>query len=528
MDKQKCIKKMMLAIVITSLLFCTYCPNYVAKQDTNIPELKLLTNFPLLDNFHRQHKLKMGNSFERSGWPQIYDKGIEDYSSAVTVDTQGNIIVTGYTGYTENTTDVVDFLTIKYDDEGNELWNTTFDSGTYDYAWDIISDSRDNVIVFGFNWTTYGDLQDLNIHFQVVKYDKDGVEQWNLTYHNDINNYPGGITVDSNDCILINGGYGNLYEVDFSCWTLKLDSDGLEIWNQTFNEDIITIGSDVAVDSNDNVVVGGMSASFFGQGYIVIRYDSNGNKISVHRYSRGTQPNAIALDSNDNIILTGQSFSQDSNSSTWYTTRSDKNGNLLWVREYDSGDPDIAEDVSVDSNGNIVTVGWSSFSIEDNYEQCAIIYDKDGKEICMKRPNIHGFISGVAIDNNDRIIITGTIDKGYNWDYFTNIFVDVAPPPVIMTKPEAKSFYILNNRFFQTPTNTFIIGKITISITSNNPTDVTKVEFYIDNKLRETLTAPPFEWIWSDRLFGRYIIKTMAYDESGSVAKYELNVWKFL
>jgi len=518
---------MMLVIFITMILFCSYSSSYVAKKDLDIPEISLVTNFPYLNNFYKQNKPNIVNTFERSGWPKIYDKGIEDYSSAITIDTQGNIIVTGYTGYFENDTEVLDFLTVKYDSEGNELWNTTFDSGTYDYAWDIVSDSEDNIIVLGFNWTTYGDLQNLSIYFQLVKYNKNGVEQWSLSYHIGIDNYPGGITVDSNDCIIINGGYGDLDQIDFSCWTLKLDSDGLELWNQTFNEGIIDIGTDVTVDSNDNVVIGGMSLSFFGQGYSAIKYDSNGNKISVHRFNRGNQPNAIALDSNDNIILTGQAFSQESNSSTWYTLKSGKNGNLLWTREYDSGDTDIAEDVSIDSNGNIITVGWSSFYKKDNYEQCAIIYDKDGKEFCMKRPNIHGFISGVAIDNNDRIIITGTMDKGNNWDYYTNIFFDVTPPSIITTKPEAKALYILNTKLLPLPRNTFIIGQIDININIDNLSDVVKVEFYIDNKLRETLNSPPFEWIWSDRLFGKYNIKTMAYDETGSIAKYELNVWKF-
>ena len=294
MSNQKFEKKMILVMLITILFICSYIPGGVAEAE--IPDIKLERNLPFFHILHQNHIQKMVNYIGESGWPQIYDKGIEDSSSAIIIDSQGDIIVTGYTGYiVDNSTDVVDFLTIKYDSEGNELWNVSFDSGTYDFAWDIAVDSFDNIIVFGFNWTTFGDQQDLNLSLRVVKYNKDGIEQWNVTYHNGIDNYPGGITVDSHDDIIINGGYGDLDALDFSCWTLKMDSEGMELWNQTFSEDLISIGTDVAVDSNDNIIVGGMTASFFGQGYCVIKYDNNGNKISVHRYGRGTQPNAITL-----------------------------------------------------------------------------------------------------------------------------------------------------------------------------------------------------------------------------------------
>ena len=300
----------MIVILITVLILCSLCPNYSAKID--VKEIKIKKNFPCFNNIRLQNKPNLVNIIERSGWPQIFDKGIEDSANAITIDTQGNIVVTGYTGYfIENSTDVMDFLTLKYDNEGNELWNVTYDSGSYDFAWDIITDSQDNIIIYGFNYTSREDIQDFNLTYRIVKYNKDGIELWNITYNPGIDNFPGGIDVDSNDCILFNGGTGDLDALDFHCWTMKTDSDGLELWNKTFKEDIISIGSDVAVDSNDNVLVGGMVASFMGQGYAIIRYDGFGNKLSVHRYNRATQPNAIAVDSSDNIVLTGQSYSSD-------------------------------------------------------------------------------------------------------------------------------------------------------------------------------------------------------------------------
>ncbi len=525
MSKGKIEKKMILIMLVTMLLLTSiFMPSGVSEAEKIDIKIKPITVF------HVPHNLlvpKIVNYMKDSGWPQIFDNGVEDSASAIAIDSQGNIIVTGYSGYISNfLSEEIDFLTVKYDSEGNELWNVTFDSGSYDFAWDVTVDASDDIILFGFNWTSYGDLENLRLYLRVVKYNKEGIEQWNLTFHNAINNYPGGITVDSQDNIIINGGYGYLDALEFNCWTLKMDNNGIILWNQTFTDDLLSIGTDVTVDSNDDIIVGGMSASFFGQGYCIIKYDTHGNKISVHRYG-GRQPNAIALDNDENIILTGQSYSSVSESGTWYTIKCDKQGNLLWIREFDSGYNNAADDVSTDPQGNIVTVGGSDFFGDSNYEQCAIIYDKDGNEICMKRPGITGFINGVAIDSEDRILVTGSIQQQSNWDFYTNRYVDITPPSVQLLKPEENYLYIFNTQLFPLSKNTIILGKITVIIDADNPSDVMKVEFYVNNVLKETITEPDYQWTWSGgKLFGKSILKVMAYDETGNIAKYEFNVWK--
>ena len=60
-------------------------------------------------------------------WPQIFDGGPEESASKMTIDSKDNIIVTGYSYNT--TTDRLNILTIKYDKDGNEIWNVCYDSG---------------------------------------------------------------------------------------------------------------------------------------------------------------------------------------------------------------------------------------------------------------------------------------------------------------------------------------------------------------------------------------------------------------
>jgi hypothetical protein len=474
---------------------------------------------PIINNYGQDMTLMSS----KSGWPQIFDNGPEDLSSSVVVDSDGNIIVTGYSADIEN--EEINFLTIKYDDDGNEIWNISYDSGINDYGWDLAVDSQDNVIVFGINYSSTEDI--MNNDNIIVKYSKDGIKQWNRTFPGKDDNYPGGIAVDSKDNIIITGGSGNLDALAFSCWILKIDRDGNKIWNITYLGEMFSMGADVVVNTNDEIFVGGMYASFFGQGYCIIKYTSTGAKIWTGRYGGNAQPYGMAIDSNENLILTGQTYSEDTNSSSWYTMKSDRDGNLLWTREYDSLNNERGADVTVDSNGNIITVGLFVTELNDVYH-CTVIYDENGEETCIKKPGIQGGLEGVVIDNNGKIVVTGTTGSSYNWNFYTDYYLDITPPSVEQDKPKLGYMYLFDKEMIPLFEKTIILGKITVNVAADDPSDIKKVEFYLDKELKDTTDEYPFKWTWNELSFGKHTIETMTYDFNGNIKRNEVIVWKFL
>lgn len=82
---------------------------------------------------------------------------------------------------------------------------------------------------------------------------------------------------------------------------------------------------------------------------------------------------------------------------------------------------------------------------------------------------------------------------------------------------------IINMRLF-TNIASIIFGNATISSTSSK--DVERVEFYVNNNLRFIDKDTPFNWLWDDQNFGKYIIKVIAYDSFGNQAYDEMKVWK--
>jgi hypothetical protein len=75
---------------------------------------------------------------------------------------------------------------------------------------------------------------------------------------------------------------------------------------------------------------------------------------------------------------------------------------------------------------------------------------------------------------------------------------------------------------------TVVIGKIVVSANaSDNQSGIERVEFYVDEVLKDTLYSAPYHWKWTDRgLFFPYTLKVVAYDYYGNFNSAIIKVWK--
>lgn len=344
-------------------------------------------------------------------WEQRYDGGLNDMAYAVAVDSKDNVIVTGTSR--DITRRDRDFYTIKYDKNGNVIWERRYDVATRDESYGVAVDSKDNIVVVG---TASG-------KYFIIKYDKNGELIWTNSPSRGNDDVAYGVAIDSQDNIIITG---RTKIVVYNYYTLKYDKDGNMLWRVmwTGGEDDVPYG--VAVDSKDNVIVTGFSSNGIdhkGRGdytYYTFKYDKDGNKLWHGKWATSypyAEAYGVTTDSKDNVIVTG--FVMIGNKYNFYTIKSDPEGKIIWDRVYDRSNYDRAYDVTVDLNDNVIVTGTTQ-SNGIHYGFCTIKYDSKGTLIWEKiyTHDRNDQANGVAIDSENNIIVTGGSDEK-TWEFLT-------------------------------------------------------------------------------------------------------------
>ncbi len=104
--------------------------------------------------------------------------------------------------------------------------------------------------------------------------------------------------------------------------------------------------------------------------------------------------------------------------------------------------------------------------------------------------------------------------------------IDDKPPTVEILKP-SNHIYICNRESFKSR-RPIIIGKIDIEIfAEDNESDISRVEVYINDKLKTTLNQKPYTFFWEERLFIRHTLKVKAFDNFGNYEETEIKVVRF-
>jgi hypothetical protein len=132
-------------------------------------------------------------------WVAIYSTLQQDQARSIAVDGQGNVYVTGNTGWygTQYSSDIG---TVKYDSTGVEQWVARFDGwGAWDEANDIAVDGQGNVYVTGYCY----------IGYITIKYSSFGSELWRV--HESWLSSASSIAVDEQGNVYVTGGLGNDY-----------------------------------------------------------------------------------------------------------------------------------------------------------------------------------------------------------------------------------------------------------------------------------------------------------------------------
>lgn len=201
------------------------------------------------------------------------------YQGSVVVDKLGNVYITGYSTGLDST---LDYATIKYDSNGNQLWVSRFytEVGKTDYADAIHVDDSMNVYVTGGSYKTGNDYE-----FATIKYDTSGMQQWVSYYNGTGNSWDeayGVLTDDSLNVYIVGRSPGPTTSADYVI--IKYSPSGNQMWEVRYVHNGYDWPFNIRMSSDKSIFIGGWTSPPSGMADMtIIKYSQT--PLGIESYS---------------------------------------------------------------------------------------------------------------------------------------------------------------------------------------------------------------------------------------------------
>jgi len=359
-------------------------------------------------------------------WRAVYDNsGGQDQATAVVVDGNDNVIVTGFAWNGLNN----DIHTIKYDGAtGAVLWQHTLNGAANgnDVGTSIAVDGLNNVYVGGYSQDAAG-----NNSYIIVKYAPTGVNPvgepvWTaiadgaVTGINRVNSITAGSGIVAVTGQSWNGTAMDMLTVVFNA------TDGEQIWERRYSTGAANscVGRYVKLDNAGNVIVTGSAHNGIDLDMYTAKYNGAAGTIMWERTCNGAyddEPNGLVVGPNGNVYVTGYTWTLTAQND-FYTVKLDGgNGSILWEKNFNStnGNDDItsATGIVIDPVGDLFVTGYTVS--DKNYDFQTLKYKKDnGNQLWQASFNGPAGKNdrpiGIALSPAGEVIVAGWTDTAAN------------------------------------------------------------------------------------------------------------------
>jgi hypothetical protein len=276
----------------------------------------------------------------------------------ISIDSLDNIYTVGYW---EDYMHIIRYhlLLIKYDSFGNEEWYQRWNSGEDTKGVGVAIDSMDNIYVVGENFSYTGIQSDIFL----VKYDCNGNNIWNCSWGGKNNELVSEIAVDSSDNVYILGATESFGMGENDLFLLKYNSSGELQWWRIWGRNLSDYGEDIIVDSSDSIYICASSEISDYPNYemesILLKYDTSGNLL-LNKTLKRFGYFSLANDELDQIYISGYDEIFHGDGTDMCLTKFNGSETMEWESFWGTIGTDRCYDIKLDSTNNIYLAGSSN------------------------------------------------------------------------------------------------------------------------------------------------------------------------
>ncbi len=266
-------------------------------------------------------------------WANTYGGSMLERANTVHIADDGEYLVGGWTSSADGDVSLNkglnDTWLVKMDEFGNIVWETTFGGTFNEEITDIESTPDGNYLFTGITQSSNGDVTNSFglIDIWVVKFDPDGNLIWERSYGGTSDEYASDLLSTSDGSFLITGwsrsDNGNVNDNygQGDIWVVKITQDGNIVWERNYGGSLEDNGFN-ALEANDGgfVISGFASSSDFdvnanqGQGdFWILKVDALGNLFWEESFggSFGDFDTRVLATNDGGLLLSGTTISSD-------------------------------------------------------------------------------------------------------------------------------------------------------------------------------------------------------------------------
>jgi len=263
----------------------------------------------------------------------------------------GGFLIAGYTG--NSTVNDMDIEIIKTDAQGDLVWKKTYGGSKPDFPYRMLPTADGNYFIIGYSQSYGGGDYDVLL----LKIDPQGNLIWLKTYGGWGNDQGSEIIATADGNYLIVGHSNSLAMADQDVYLLKIDPNGMVIWDKWWGGGNNDYGSSVKQCPDGGYIIVGttFSAGTAGDAYLV-KIDGAGNfgwsqNFGGSLYDEGVFINAHSDGSFVFLVRDSSSVGRDIDARV---IKADAAGNVLWNKVYGGTRKDTPKMIQPTMDGGYV------------------------------------------------------------------------------------------------------------------------------------------------------------------------------